>query len=62
MEDRILMRKGKNQIYGTQLVYNNSSGQWELYPLENMDEVDEKRLEAGLIPLGEYLKYFGIDY
>jgi len=61
LQDRILMYKGEKQIYGTQL-RSNASGKLELYPIEDEENVDKRREEAGLIPLAEYLKIFNLNY
>lgn len=61
LEDRILMREGKKQKYGSQL-QNNGKGGWELYPIEDEATVDEKRKTVGLGPLAEYAKGFGVVY
>ena len=54
LQDRILMRQGKKQIYGSQVVFTKNGVQ-EFYSIE-----DEKNV--GLHPIEEYAKYFGIDY
>lgn len=61
LEDRILMREGKKQLYGTQLK-TNDKGAWEFYPIEDEPNVDKRRLAAGLPPLAEYAKHFGLQY
>jgi hypothetical protein len=62
LEDRILMREGKKQIYGTQLMWNKNTGKYELYPVEDEEHLDLLRASVGLQPIAEYLKSFGIDY
>ena len=63
LEDRILTREGKKQVYGTQLRLNQTTQRMELYPIEDEENVDSRRAAAGLEPLAEYLKRaFGIDY
>ena len=54
LEDRILMRNGKKQIYGTQSKLNNETGQFEIAPIENFKTVNERREEIGLEPIEEY--------
>jgi len=61
LEDRVLMREGKKQRYGTQLK-GNDKGAWELYPVEDEANVDTRRAAVGLPPLAEYLKQFGLQY
>lgn len=63
LEDRVLMRQGKKQIYGTQLQSNRESGfKLFLVPIEDEEHVDERRAKVGLGPLKEYLKVFGLEY
>lgn len=61
LEDRILMRQGKKQIYGSQVVFNKTGGQ-EFHPIEDEKNVNLRRAKVGLQPIEEYAKYFGIDY
>ena len=63
LEDRILTREDKKQVYGTQLRLNQTTQRMELYPIEDEANVDSRRAGVGLEPLAEYLKRgFGIDY
>ena len=63
LEDRILTREGKKQLYGTQLRLNQTTQRMELYPIEDEENVDSRRAAVGLEPLALYLKRgFGIDY
>jgi hypothetical protein len=54
--DRIYMRKGLPQIFGTQLVWNNKREVMELYRVQNLAEVNKLRKDYGLEPLSDYLK------
>jgi hypothetical protein len=63
LEDRVLVREGKKQIYGTQVRFGpETGGKLVLDPIDDEEHVDERRASVGLMPLAEYLKYFGIDY
>lgn len=63
LEDRILVRRGKKQIYGTQVHSGpDTGGKLVLAPIENEKDVDKRRASVGLMPLAEYLKHFGIEY
>ena len=62
LEDRILMREGKKQIYGSQLHFNQVTKQLELWPIEDEENVDARRDSVGLEPLAEYVKRFGLEY
>ena len=61
LQDRILMRQGKKQIYGSQIV-RDSTGSWKFYPIEDEKNVNLRRKKIGMQPLEEYAKYFGIEY
>jgi hypothetical protein len=52
LTDRVEINKGK--IYGTQVTYN-SQGQAYPKPLLDSVNVDKRRAEVGLEPLGQYL-------
>ncbi len=62
LEDRVLMREGRPQIYGTQLQSVPETGALRLYPIEDEENVDKRRAEVGLMPIADYLKYFGLEY
>lgn len=59
--DRILMHKGKKQIFGSQIIRNKKTKAMELYPIENPSNIDEIRKYSGMEPLEEYLINFGIN-
>ncbi|GHT56975.1 hypothetical protein FACS18945_0040 [Bacteroidia bacterium] len=62
LEDRILVREGKKQLYGSQLDWNAELNKNILSPLEDPDNVDNRRASVGLPPLADYLKNWGIDW
>jgi hypothetical protein len=62
MEDRIRMRMGKPQIYGSQVRTNKISGLDEFYQIEDEIHVNERRNKIGLEPLEEYARRFGMTY
>lgn len=61
LKDRVLMRQGHKQIYGSQVVFNETGGQ-EFYPIEDEKNVNIRREKVGLQPIEEYAKLFGIEY
>lgn len=61
MQDRILMRQGKNQIYGSQVVFSKT-GEQVFYPIEDEKNVNIRRAKIGMQPLEDYAKLFGIKY
>lgn len=61
LEDRILMRKGKKQIYGTQVVPDENGNQI-FFPIVDEKNVNNRRTRVGMETIEEYAKYFGIEY
>ncbi|SEF15130.1 DUF6624 domain-containing protein [Jiangella alba] len=53
LEDRVALNAGGEQVYGTQIACVD--GVPEPAPLADPETVDERRAEAGLDPLDEYL-------
>jgi len=53
LEDRIRVREGLPQRYGTQL--QKSDGGWEPLPTLDPEGLDARRRAVGLEPIGEYL-------
>ena len=62
LEDRILMRSGKKQLYGSQICRDPKTGKWVVHPISNPEQVDERRLEMGLSPLAKYVKNWDIEW
>ena len=59
LEDRILMRNKKNQIYGSQATWDKTSGKMKIYPIDNVKNVNKRREEIGLDPIEDYAKMHG---
>jgi hypothetical protein len=53
LEDRILVREGKPQLYGTQF---QSAMTLTLYPIQDEARLELRRREMGLPPMEDYLK------
>jgi hypothetical protein len=62
MYDRILMSENKPQRYGSQVKYDNVTGKYTLYQLEDEQKVDVWRKELGMESLSDYLAYFDMKY
>lgn len=62
LEDRVLVRQGKKQLYGSQIGTDQKTGKHYILPIENEAQVNERRAEAGLQPLEIYAKNWGIEY
>ncbi len=59
LEDRVLMRHHKRQLYGSQ-VRQDEQGRSFFFPIEDVDNVDRRRAEMGLESLAAYAQRFGI--
>jgi len=62
LEDRILMRNGKKQKYGTQAKFDKTTGKNQIYPIGNPESVNERRKKIGLEPIEEYAEKNGYIY
>ncbi|HMN88831.1 MAG TPA: hypothetical protein PKD70_01280 [Saprospiraceae bacterium] len=62
LEDRVAMRQGNKQIYGSQVTRNQETGKWEVAPIRDPLQVDARRAEVGLGPLADYLKRWEIEW
>ncbi len=61
MQDRLLVEKGRKQLFGTQIKFSDLKK--EPFPIEAAEYVDKRRKAIGLGPLSTYLKArFGIDW
>lgn len=58
--DRILMRNGKPQIYGSQITYDEDTGREKIYKIKDPEYVNQRRKEVGLGPIQDYVKRWGI--
>ncbi|PQJ21721.1 DUF6624 domain-containing protein [Tenacibaculum sp. SG-28] len=58
--DRLLLRRGQRQIYGTQLARSSKSNKPYVLPLEDPLNVDKRRLEMGLNSMQENLNRWNL--
>jgi len=62
LEDRVALRQGKKQIYGSQIGRDLETQLYYVSPLEDPDNVDKRRAEVGLQPLAEYVSHWQIKW
>lgn len=55
LEDRIAMREGRRQLYGSQGFTDKMTGQKYVYPVVDPDQLDERRSSMGLPPMESYV-------
>ncbi len=60
LEDRIAMKQGKRQIYGSQIKRDSVTGKYYVYPIIEPEKVNERRAKVGLDPIEKYLSHWGI--
>jgi len=62
LEDRVAVKQRKKQIYGSQIGKDDSTGKYYIYPVIEPEKVNERRAKAGLQPIEEYLRQWGIKW
>lgn len=62
LKDRIAIRQGRKQLYGSQVEYNPATKAYTVSPIEDEPHVNERRAKIGMPPLQEYLKQWNIVY
>lgn len=60
LEDRILMRNGRPQVYGSQIRTNPETGEHYLYLVDDPRGVNERRASVGLGAIEEYIARWDI--
>jgi hypothetical protein len=60
LEDRVALRQGGKQIYGSQISRDDKTGKYYVMPLEDPDNVDKRRQQVGLGPIKDYVSEWGI--
>lgn len=61
LEDRIAVREGREQTYGSQIYYNAEQKKGYVYPLADVKNLDALRKSRGLQPMKEYKKDWDVD-
>lgn len=62
LEDRVALRQGKKQIYGSQIGTDQETGEYFVSPLQDPDNVDKRRAEVGLGPIQEYISNWNLTW
>lgn len=61
LEDRVALRNGGKQIYGSQ-IGRDGDGKYYVLPLKDPEHVDERRAKVGLEPLNDYTQYWNFNW
>ena len=63
LEDRIAVREGRPQTYGSQGYHDSQRNKTFIYPLADLNNLDELRKSRGLGPMKDYIKDWDVaDY
>lgn len=62
LEDRIAVTEGKKQIYGSQLELNATTKKYYVLPVIEPENLEKRRAAAGLPPMNDYLKQWGLEW
>lgn len=62
LEDRVALRKGEKQIYGSQVGRDQETGEYYVLPLIDPDNVDQRRAEVGLGTIQDYISNWGMTW
>ena len=62
MYDRVEMREGRPQLFGSQVTFNKETGNYEPYAIKEPEYVNKRRKEVGLGPIEEYLGHWNIEW
>ena len=61
-EDRVALRQGKRQIYGSQIGRDQATGEYYVSPLVEPEKVNERRAEVGLGSIEDYVSNWGMTW
>ena len=62
LEDRVAIRQGKKQIYGSQIARDPGTKEYYVSPLDDPDNVDKRRANVGLNTMAEYVQYWQMKW
>lgn len=62
LEDRVALRQGKRQIYGSQIGRDPETGEYYVSPLTDPENVDKRRAEVGLGTIANYINHWGMTW
>lgn len=62
LADRVKVNNGQLQIYGTQMTLNTEKNSFEPMPTMEPEKLDERRQQAGLPPIEDYIRIMNQRY
>lgn len=61
LEDRIAVREGKKQIYGSQGFTDKATGKHYIYPIIDIDNLDKRRHSMGMPSMNKYVPNWNLE-
>jgi len=62
LEDRVAIRTGKKQKYGSQIGLDEITGEYYILPLKNPGNVNKRRAKVGLRPIEDYIANWNLTW
>ncbi len=62
LEDRVALKQGRKQIYGSQISWHLKTNTYIIYPIIDPDNLDRRRASVGLSPYADYLKVVNLTW
>jgi len=62
LEDRVRLRQGGLQIYGSQIGQDEETGEMYVLPLMEPGKVNERRANVGLGAIEDYISHWGLEW
>ncbi len=62
LEDRVAIRQGNRQIYGSQIGRDQETGAHYVFPLIDPEKVNTRRAEVGFGPIEEYVSNWNMTW
>ena len=62
LEDRIAMREGRKQLYGSQGFKDKVTNKNYIYPIDAPDQLDERRKAMGMPPMSTYITDWNLEH
>ena len=60
LTDRINVNRGKCQVYGSQMGYDDETGNYFIQPIKDIENVNKRRMEYQMRPLEDYISGWGL--
>ncbi|MBX3253819.1 MAG: hypothetical protein KF862_06725 [Chitinophagaceae bacterium] len=61
LEDRIAVREGQPQLYGSQGYFDKEKNKTFIYPLKDVENLDSLRKSMGLQPMNKYIQDWDVE-